>query len=152
MDKTKLVQELRDDEGEVLKVYADHLGWLTVGVGHLVDVRKGANPAPFGKVLKLGDTITTEQSEQLLLADIAEKEKQLDARAAWWRRLSDNRQRVLLNMAFQLGVDGLLAFKNTLSKMGVGDYDGAAAGMLASKWAQQTPNRAKRLAARMVLG
>lgn len=152
MDKTKLVQELRDDEGEKLRAYKDHLGYWTIGVGHLIDPARGANPAPFGIDLRNGGFITAGQSEQLLLADIAEKETQLDARMAWWRRLSDNRQRVVLNMAFQLGVDGLLAFKNTLAKMGVGDYDGAAAGMLASKWASQTPNRAKRLAARMVLG
>lgn len=152
MDNTKLVQELRDDEGEKLRAYKDHLGYWTIGVGHLIDPARGANPAPFGIDLRNGGFITAEQSEQLLLADIAEKEKQLDARLTWWRTLSDNRQRVLLNMAFQLGINGLLAFKNTLARAHQGDYPGAAAGMLASKWATQTPNRAKRLADRMVSG
>lgn len=152
MDKIKLVQELRDDEGEKLRAYKDHLGYWTIGVGHLIDPARGANPAPFGVDLRNGGFITAEQSEQLLLADIAEKEKQLDARLAWWRTLSDNRQRVLLNMAFQLGINGLLAFKNTLACVHKGDYRGATAGMLASKWAAQTPNRAKRLADRMVAG
>lgn len=152
MDQSKLIEELRRDEGEVLKVYRDHLGWLTVGVGHLVDVRKGADAAPFGKVLFVGDTITKEQSEILLLRDIAEKAAELDKKLPWWRGLSDARQRVLLNMAFNLGTDGLLGFKNTLALISVGDYDGAARGMLASKWAGQVGDRARRLADMMVLG
>lgn len=51
---------------------------------------------------------------------------------------------VLYSMAYQLGVDGLLAFKNTLVMISVGNFDGAAEGMLSSIWARQTPQRAKR--------
>lgn len=152
MDKAKLVQELRDDEGEKLRAYKDHLGYWTIGVGHLIDPARGANPAPFGVDLRNGGTITAEQSAILLDRDIDAKAAQLDKRMPWWRNLSDNRQRVLINMAFQLGVDGLLAFKNTLAYVLQSDYHSAAAGMLASKWATQTPNRAKRLADRMVAG
>lgn len=152
MDMEKLEQELISDESEKLTSYVDTEGYWTIGIGHLLDPRKGANPAPFGIDLRNNGHITKEQSRQLFAADVAEKEKQLDARAAWWRTLSDNRQRVILNMAFQLGVDGLLAFKNTLAYVRQGDYRSAAAGMLASKWAGQTPNRAKRLSDMMAAG
>lgn len=152
MDKAKLVQELRDDEGEELRAYRDHLGFWTIGVGHLIDPARGADPAPFGVDLRNGAAITPEQSAELLAQDIDDKAAQLDKRLPWWRNLSDNRQRVLMNMAFQMGVDGLLAFKNTLAYVVQSDYRSAAAGMLASKWAAQTPNRAKRLADRMVAG
>jgi lysozyme len=152
MDEKKLIAELRRDEGEVLKVYADHLGWLTVGVGHLVDARKGANPAPFGVPLKLGDPITAAQSAELLAADIAAKAAELDKALPWWRKLSDARQRVLLNMAFNLGTAGLLGFANTLRMVQGGAYSAAAEAMLRSKWAGQVGDRARRLSDMMAAG
>ena len=48
-------------------------------------------------------------------------------------------------MAFQLGIDGLLKFKNTLNLIEAGDYETASKEMLNSLWAKQTPERAKRL-------
>ena len=152
MDEKKLIAELRRDEGEVLKVYRDHLGWLTVGVGHLVDARKGADPAPFGAPLKLGDAITAAQSEQLLAADIAAKAAELDKALPWWRKLSDTRQRVLLNMAFNLGTEGLLGFTNTLRMVQGGAYSAASEAMLRSKWATQVGERARRLSDMMAAG
>lgn len=152
MDKAKLIGELRRDEGELLNVYRDHLGWLTVGVGHLVDARKGADPAPFGVPLKLGDSITQAQSETLLMADIAAKEAELDKAIPWWRKLSDARQRVLLNMAFNLGAAGLLGFQNTLRMIQAGAYLPASRAMLRSKWAGQVGDRAKRLSDMMATG
>jgi len=59
---------------------------------------------------------------------------------------------VLVNMAFQLGVVGLLQFKDTLTNVREGNYSGAAAAMLLSKWREQTPDRAKRLATQMETG
>lgn len=47
-------------------------------------------------------------------------------------------------MAYQMGVAGLAGFKNTLAMIADGDFGGAASGMLNSKWAKQTPNRARR--------
>ncbi len=55
-------------------------------------------------------------------------------------------------MAFQLGTAGLLGFTNTLQLVQAGKYAEAGAAMLQSKWAQQTPNRAKRLAEQMRTG
>jgi lysozyme len=55
-------------------------------------------------------------------------------------------------MSFQLGVDGLLGFKNTLKMIEQRNYEAAAAGMLNSLWAKQTPERANRMAEQMRTG
>lgn len=59
---------------------------------------------------------------------------------------------VLQSMAYQMGVQGLAAFKNTLQAVIDHRWDDAAAGMLNSRWARQTPNRAKRHAEQMRTG
>jgi len=153
MNEHLLVKELRSDEGEKLKSYLDTKGLWTVGVGILIDPKRGGNPAPFGVDLRNGGTITAAQSEALLLMHIKEKADELDRRLPWWRTLSDNRQRILLNMAFQMGVSGLLNFKQTLASVRAGEYRTARLQMLDSTWARtDSPNRARRLADRMVQG
>ncbi|OZI79929.1 glycoside hydrolase family protein [Bordetella genomosp. 2] len=132
----ELTRLLRGDEGEVLHAYQDHLGYWTIGVGRLIDKRKGGG-------------ISRTESALLLSNDIAEKEAELDRRLPWWRELPDARRAVILAMAFQMGVDGLLSFKNTLALVRADNFDGAARGMLASLWARQTPERAHRMAEQM---
>ncbi|GAB1578688.1 glycoside hydrolase family protein [Bordetella petrii] len=132
----ELTRLLRGDEGEVLHAYQDHLGYWTIGVGRLIDKRKGGG-------------ISRTESALLLSNDIAEKEAELDRRLPWWRELPDARRAVILAMAFQMGVDGLLSFKNTLTMVRAGNFEGAARGMLLSLWARQTPERAHRMAEQM---
>ena len=132
----ELTRQLRADEGEILHAYQDHLGYWTIGIGRLIDKRKGGG-------------LTHEESAYLLANDIKKREVELDRRISWWKGLDDARKGVLLNMAFQMGVDGLLGFKNTLEMVRQGRYEQAADGMLNSKWAKQTPNRAKRLSDQM---
>lgn len=128
----ELAAELTRDEGLRLKPYVDTVGKLTIGVGR-----------------NLTDVGISETEAQLLLRnDIAAAEQLLDAHIAWWRRLDEDRQRVLVNMAFNLG-PRLLEFKRTLYYVANGDYESAAAAMLESKWAQQVGPRAVRLADRM---
>ncbi len=138
--KTELNRQLRGDEGTQPCVYQDSLGFATIGVGRLVDKRKpGAGLRP--------DEITF-----LLNNDIDDRIDQLTRRISWFQELDPVRQGVLLNMSFQLGVEGLLGFKNTLELVRTGQYEKAAENMLLSKWAEQTPNRAKRLATQMKTG
>lgn len=131
-----LLDELRRDEGYVPSAYQDSLGYWTIGVGRLIDKRKGG---------KLSD----DEINYLLANDIDEIVRQLDNFIPWWRGLSATRQRVLINMGFNLGVGGLLKFKNTLAMIKAGDYNGAAKGMMASLWAKQVGQRANRLATMM---
>lgn len=134
-----LIKQLRSEEGEVLHAYTDTEGWLTLGVGRLIDKRKGGG-------------ITMEESAYLLQNDVNKVNAQLDSRLPWWRKLDEARQAVLQGMAFQMGINGLLGFKNTLAMVERGDYEGAAKGVLNSKWATQTPARAKRMSEQMRTG
>lgn len=137
--RENIIRSLRGEEGEVLHEYKDHLGYSTIGVGRLIDKRKGGG-------------ITEEESAYLLNNDVTKIVEQLDKRLSWWKKLDDARKGVLVNMAFQMGVDGLLGFKNTLKMIESGQYEAAARGMLQSKWALQTPSRAKRMAEQMRTG
>lgn len=139
-----LVKELRRDEGVEYVPYLDTVGIKTVGVGHNMQ----AKPLPADWTFPLTDA----QVDQLLAEDLQEVFDGLDRNIPWWRKLSYERQRVLANMAFNLGIKGLMGFKNTLAHVQAERYQSAAEGMLASKWARQVGQRANRLAAMMVMG
>lgn len=136
---TQATEQIKKDEGCVLYAYRDTLGYLTIGYGRLIDKNKGGG-------------ISQSEAEQLLQNDIDHKLSELRNKLPWFDRLDDPRKGVLLNMAFQMGVSGLMGFRNTLAKIQAGDYENAASNMLKSKWASQTPNRAKRMAEQMRTG
>lgn len=137
--KENILKQLRRDEGEVLSAYQDHLGFWTIGVGRLIDKRKGGGLSP-------------EESAFLLNNDVDTRIKALEDAFPWFKGMDEARKGVLVNMSFQIGVGGLKAFKNTLASVADGLYDKAAAQMLESLWATQTPERAKRLAEQMKTG
>ena len=132
----KLRKELLRDEGFRRAAYRDHLGYWTIGIGRMIDKRRGGG-------------ITRDEANYLLTVDIVKIETALDKRIPWWRGASPNQQRALLNMAFQMGVSGLMKFKRTLAMAKRGDWNQAATNALKSRWARQTPARAKRVAAMM---
>ena len=144
MDKLALIKELRRDEGVKYVLYYDTVGIPTTGVGHNLK----AKPLPTGWKYPLNDA----QVDELLSADIDNVLKELDKYVPWWKDVSENRQRVLANMCFNLGGAGLAGFKNTLGMIKAGKYNEAAAGMLQSKWAKQVKGRAVRLAQMMKEG
>lgn len=84
--------------------------------------------------------------------DIREAVNGLSQRVAEWGRLSAERQDVLVNMAYQMGVEGVMGFKNMLALVAQGRWTEAAQHMRASLWHKQTPNRAERLAIQMETG
>ena len=138
--KAELTRQLKADEGVEHNAYPDSLGFLTIGVGRLVDKRKP------------GGGLRDYEIDFLLQNDIDDRIEQLTRRLPWFQNLDDARKGVLLNMAFQLGTDGLMEFKNTLALVEAGDYPASAKAMLQSKWATQTPKRAYRLAKQMLTG
>lgn len=133
MNLQKLAVELEEEEGRVHHAYQDHLGYWTIGIGFLIDKRKGGG---------LRDV----EIDFILQNRVREVSEELDRAIPWWRKLSEERQHVVFQMGYQMGVPTLMTFKNTLGAMKDGRYADAEAGMLASKWARQTPNRAKKLA------
>jgi len=145
------IEHLRAEEGVIPYAYQDHLGYWTIGVGRLIDQKKGGR-------------LTDAEIDYLLRNDIAAKSAQLASdpdTAAAWAKVQDNivRKTALLSMGFQMGVGasgkddaGLSGFDTTLGMIADGNYEGAAKGMLQSLWAKQTPTRAKRVAEMMRTG
>jgi lysozyme len=134
-----IIQQLKNEEGVIPHAYQDSLGFWTIGVGRLIDQRKGGQLYP-------------DEIEYLLANDVKRKTDGLIASLPWFHLLDERRQAVLIQMAFQMGLKGLLAFSTTLSHVRVGRYDEAAVAMLESVWAKQTPERAKRLSKQMETG
>jgi len=124
--------DLKADEGFSRYAYNDHLTYLTIGYGRLIDRRKGGG-------------ISEAEAEYLLKNDIVRSYNELGSKLDYFTSLPFPVQRALLNMAFQLGINGLLKFKNTLKYISQGDYEAAADNALKSKWAKQTPERAIRV-------
>jgi len=139
-DKDKLQSELIRDEGCVFEVYEDHLGYATCGVGHLV---KEGDPE-HGQLI--GSSVEPSQVNAYLEQDIEIAVKEVKERYDFFDSLDDVRQRVLINMTFNLGSTRLSLFKNFLSAVEAKNWDTASAEMLDSKWANQVGDRAVRLA------
>jgi lysozyme len=141
-----LVDQIIRDEGEVLHLYYDSLGVPTIGVGaNLRDVRV---PPDIAKLI----TITPEGSRMLLERRLRDAENDVTGRLPWAAKLDEARRAVLVNMAFNMGIVGLLQFHATLDAVQRGDWAAAAQHMLDSKWASQVDDRAKRLARQMQTG
>jgi len=121
---------IRRHEGLRLKPYTDTTGHLTIGYGRNLQARG----------------ISVEEAEYLLQTDMRLTYTALQARIPWITQLSDVRQAVLVDMAFNLGMAGLLQFRKTLRLIQAGDYADAGAAMLNSRWAAQVKGRATRLA------
>lgn len=136
---SQIIDQLNRDEGRRLHAYQDHLGYWTIGVGRLIDLRKGVGISP-------------EEADYLLLNDVTRVRHELSKSLPWFVDLDDARQGALINMAFQLGTSGLMNFKKTLEHIRLGRYATAAGEMLQSKWAEQTPERAKRISKQMATG
>lgn len=135
-DRDTLMQELVRDEAVRLKPYRCTAGKLTIGVGRNIDDRG----------------ITNAEAMYLLNNDIAICESELTAVLPNWRELSDTRQRVMLNMVFNLGRDRLSKFTKFIGCMKLGDFEGAAKEMMDSAWATQVGQRAVRLRDMMLRG
>ncbi|GBL02944.1 glycoside hydrolase family protein [Glaciecola sp. KUL10] len=135
MNYENLIEQVKLHEGLRLKPYKCTANRLTIGYGRNLD-DKG---------------ISVQEAEEMLLADLAEVEQSL-IKHNFFNRLDEVRQAVLINMAFNLGVIGLLRFKNMITALITRDYETAANEMLDSKWAKQVNMRAIMLAEQMRTG
>ncbi len=123
----RLIEMLKKDEGFKGSPYLDSLGKMTIGYGTLLPI----------------DEI---EAELLLIHRLNLVQSELEIRIDFFESLPENIKIALTNMAYQLGVRGVLNFKNMLNALKNGDYQLAYEEALNSKWAKQTPNRAKRTA------
>jgi lysozyme len=123
---------------DIEKEKLDTLGKRTVGVGHLC-------VEDFWEDDK-------EYSEKFLL-EILEKDLGqaiIGARELMMKHgcmdINEKAEEILIEMVFQLGKTGVSKFKNMWKALSELNYVGASYEMLDSKWAKQTPNRAKDMA------
>ena len=140
----RLRKELIQDEGCVLSIYEDHLGYKTVGVGHLI---LPSDPE-WGKAI--GTRITQTRADELLFYDLANVLKECeDHFHNNWRDWPEEVKLIIANMAFNLGLPKLKAFQLMITAINKGDYKTAAAEGEDSRWAKQVYNRSKRLMNRL---
>tara|TARA_Y100000310_G_scaffold329679_1_gene399976 strand:+ start:1497 stop:1922 length:426 start_codon:yes stop_codon:yes gene_type:complete len=135
MNRLQLMKDLTADEGSVRHAYRDSKGYWTIGVGRLIDKRRG-------------DGISADEERYLLDNDVQKVVTALDIHMIWWRSMPEPAQRALCNMTFQMGLQGVLKFKKMIGALERRDYEGAAVEALDSKYARtDSPERAKRIAA-----
>ena len=132
----KLIEQVKRHEGFRSNPYKCTAGKATIGYGRNLD--------------DVG--IAEKEAEQLLFNDLYNAECQLIDRCPEFVFLDRVRRDVVVNMAFNIGVAGVLKFKNMLAAIELGDYVTAADEMLDSKWARQVGDRALELAEQMITG
>lgn len=123
-------------EGMRLKAYLDTRGVLTIGCGRNLD--------------DVG--ISEGEAIYLLRNDIERVQVQAATNFSWYSSLSPARQNAVLDMCFNLGVDGFKKFTRMIAAIEAADWDRAASEMQASDWAAQVKGRAVELAAMMRTG
>lgn len=126
----EIVQEIKQDEGFRGEPYDDHLGFPTIGYGTKLPLtKKEATVLLNVRLNEKVDLIAKEKPVLLQMPELA--------------------QQIIANMAYQMGVRGVLKFRKMWSALEEFEFSDAADEMLDSRWAAQTPRRAEKLAARM---
>ena len=124
-----LIDNIKISEGYRSRPYRCTENHLTVGYGFAI------------KDLELDEDIC----DMILERKVAKLVERLESNLPYLPSLPKEVQDVLIEMAYQMGVSGLLKFKKTLMYIETKDYKDASVEMLDSRWAKQTPNRAKKL-------
>ena len=135
-DMDKMIEQLVDHEGLELHPYEDRLGIITIGVGRNLEERGISEDEAF---YLLGNDIEIIWDELIKQHPIVED-------------LDDQRQMILLDMAFNMGVPRLGKFKKMWAAIEDGDMIEASKQALDSRWADQVGRRAERLAERLTSG
>lgn len=131
-----LKAQLSIDEGYSKKMYLDSNGIWTAGIGH-----------------NLRDKPLTDRAIQVIFEDdMADAEADARKLIKSFDALNDVRKAVVVNMAFNMGFSVFSKFQQTIAAIEAGEYAKAAAHMLNSRWADQTGQRAQRLAEQMAKG
>lgn len=140
----QLLKQLERHEGKKSQKYKCTAGKITQGIGRNLD----DNPLTTKEIsfIKDVDNWTDEEIYYILYNDLEKIIKDLKNKIDFFDKISEIRQNVLINMAFNLGINGLLKFKNTLHYIKHNEFENASREMLNSNWALQVPSRALELA------
>lgn len=158
-DLIRLEKLHRMEEGVKSVVYRDSLGYLTIGIGHLIDPRRGGFLPPYAQLeLDTKGYISDTTITKLYREDLSKVLEDLETHLPWCFNLDSTRRDVLIDMCFQMGIGsktsgkGLLGFTNSLRLIKEGDFKRAGENLKQSAWFRQTPNRAKRRIEEIVTG
>jgi lysozyme len=150
IDDETCIQRLVVNEGLKTKAYKCPAGYLTIGIGRNLD----SNPLSeeekcyIGHPVKKG--IDENQAFYLCRNDLKKVRADLDRELPWWRDLNADRQFVMIDLCFNMGIGkkggkkGLLSFQNTLQSIATGFYIKASEQLLQSKYARDVGIRAER--------
>lgn len=143
-----IVSLLRYEEGFKEKPYFCSEGYPTIGTG----IKLGPKGAALSNYqITISKEVDAVWMAEIIKQKVAEMSVNQGITAAM-SSCNDARKSILISMAYQMGADGLAKFVNTLKAVSEKRWNDAAAGMLNSAWAKQTPNRAKRHAQQMLTG
>ena len=135
-----LIDNLKFHEGFAARIYRDSLGYETIGYGFKVDCLERDE-------LLLNDNkaapMSKEVAEQILILKIKKLRPRVFSALGWLEAKPLPVQECVLEMAYQMGLEKLLTFKNTLKFIELGEYQKAYENGLQSLWAKQTPARAR---------
>ena len=143
MDIEKLREEIEYDEGSVNKIYLDHLGLATFGIGHLVtewDEEYG---------WEVGTPVSEDRCNEVFDSDIQVVLSDCEHLYPDFNELPEEVQRIIANMMFNMGRPRLSKFKGMKAGVDARDWNKAADEMVDSRWYRQVTNRAERLVERM---
>ena len=134
-----LLSILIDHEGSEKSAYQDTLGYWTIGHGRLIDKRKNAG-------------LSDEEMLYLLKNDVDSAKKEL-SQLDWYLSLDSVRQEVFIELVFNMGLEHLLEFIQTLKYVKLKDYKNAALQLGKSLWARQVKEtRVKSIQKRLITG
>lgn len=157
VDLVGIQRQLIEHEGKRWSVYVDSQGHPTIGVGFNLQ-RAGAKQsiesvgADYEHVLSGKDRLNDHQIEQLFKRDISDSIRYCREVLPNFGELSSTRQRVVVDMMFNLGKAKFATFKKFIHAVRNAEYEKAAKEMEDSKWHGQVKTRAVKLTEMMRLG
>ena len=142
---TNVYEQLAEDEGIVLEIYNDHLGYATFGIGHLIT----EDDPEYGQ--EVGTPVSAERVRECFDNDIliADGECVGLYGIELWTDLPQEVREILINMMFNMGRPRLSKFKKMNAWIEQRNWINAAAEGRDSRWYQQVPNQAERLMSRL---
>ena len=143
LDKEKLKETLKIDEGVVYEIYNDHLGYATFGIGHLVletDPEHGQT---------VGTPVSEERVNECFEKDVQTVIEDCKKLHDGWDGYPQEVKQIIANMMFNMGLTRLSKFKNHNAALQSGNWKEAAKEGRDSRWYKQVTNRAERLMKRL---
>ncbi len=143
MNIQKLQEDLKIDEGIIYRVYLDHLGLPTFGIGHLIiesDPEHG---------WEVDTPVSPDRIDEAFETDVETVIEDCERLYVQFEHLPEEVQLIIANMMFNMGYSRLSKFKGMKAGVDNRDWNVAADEMVDSKWYRQVTNRADRLVQRM---